>query len=172
MLCRCLAARTSTQFMLWYSQAGTPEVIATGSYDPAQKSYRLELTQSVPPTPGQPVKQPMQIPLALGLVGPDGKDLPLTLGGRPRASSAASSTDRGRETIVFTDVADAAGALAQSRLLGTGQAHHQSFGADDLHFLLRTTRIRSTAGRRCSTLAMRILVDRATGAPSNGDGRA
>src|SRR5437764_3761718 len=35
------------QFMLWYSQAGTPEVMATGSYDAHARTYRLELTQTV-----------------------------------------------------------------------------------------------------------------------------
>jgi aminopeptidase N len=48
---QCFADVSSTdltQFMLWYSQAGTPEVVATGSYDARVKSYRLELAQSVP----------------------------------------------------------------------------------------------------------------------------
>src|SRR6476659_8029776 len=54
-----------TQFMRWYSQAGTPEVTAHGSYDPQAQTFRLELTQTVPPIPGQPVKEPMVIPLAL-----------------------------------------------------------------------------------------------------------
>src|SRR3984893_18347622 len=66
-----------SQFMLWYSQAGTPEVVATGGYDARAKTYRLEVAQTVPPTPGQPVKEPMVIPLAIGLVGRDGHDLPL-----------------------------------------------------------------------------------------------
>src|SRR4029450_6912880 len=48
-----------TQFMLWYAQAGTPEVVAAGSYDADAKTYRLDLTQTVPPTPGQPNKQAM-----------------------------------------------------------------------------------------------------------------
>src|SRR5262247_2749476 len=68
-----------TQFMLWYSQAGTPKVVATGSYDAGAKTYRLKVAQSVPATPGQPKKQPMVIPLALGLVGRDGRGLPLKL---------------------------------------------------------------------------------------------
>src|SRR5205085_1261514 len=55
------------QFMLWYSQAGTPEVIATGSHDARAKTYRLEFAQTLPPTPGQPTKEPMVIPLAVGL---------------------------------------------------------------------------------------------------------
>ena len=48
---QCFADVSSTdltQFMLWYSQAGTPEVVATGSYDARAKSYRLELAQSIP----------------------------------------------------------------------------------------------------------------------------
>src|SRR5262249_46013720 len=40
-----------TQFMRWYSQAGTPEVVATGRYDARAKTYRLDLAQSVPATP-------------------------------------------------------------------------------------------------------------------------
>lgn len=32
----------------------------------------------MPPTPGQPVKEPMFIPIAVGLVDSTGKDMPLT----------------------------------------------------------------------------------------------
>jgi aminopeptidase N len=66
-------------FMRWYSQAGTPEVVVNGLWDADKKTYRLDVAQSVPPTPGQPVKEPMLIPLTIGLVGADGDDLPLTL---------------------------------------------------------------------------------------------
>jgi aminopeptidase N len=73
------------QFMLWYSQAGTPEVVVTTYHDERTKTYRLELAQTVPPTPGQSSKEPMVIPLAVGLVGQDRRDLPLTFshGGSP-----------------------------------------------------------------------------------------
>ncbi|AMV70899.1 aminopeptidase N [Desulfuromonas carbonis] len=74
------------QFRRWYSQAGTPVVAATGSYDAAARSYTLTLRQSCPPTPGQPVKEPFHIPLAVGLLGPDGADLPLRLEGEARAA--------------------------------------------------------------------------------------
>jgi len=67
------------QFMRWYNQAGTPHVTVNGRYSEADQSYTLECKQVVPPTPGQPVKDPMVIPLALGLVGKDGRDLPLRL---------------------------------------------------------------------------------------------
>src|ERR1043166_7318136 len=73
-----------SQFMRWYAQAGTPELAVTGTFDRRSKTFRLDVAQTVPPTPGQPVKEPMTIPLAFGLVGPDGRDLPLALDGGAR----------------------------------------------------------------------------------------
>ena len=64
-----------SQFMLWYSQAGTPEVTATGRYDGDTQTYALTLKQTCPPTPGQDAKNPMHIPVRFGLVGPNGADL-------------------------------------------------------------------------------------------------
>jgi aminopeptidase N len=67
---------TSLQhFMLWYHQSGTPQLTVRRAYDAAARTFRLSVVQSCPPTPGQPTKEPMVIPLALGLVGPDGRDL-------------------------------------------------------------------------------------------------
>ena len=64
-----------SQFKLWYSQAGTPEVAATGHYDEDKRTYTMELSQMVPATPGQPDKKPMHIPVKVGLVGPNGADM-------------------------------------------------------------------------------------------------
>ena len=72
-------ARLLPQFKRWYSQAGTPVVKAEGRYDAVARSYTLTLSQSCPATPGQPQKAPFVIPLRMGLVGPDGRDLPLQL---------------------------------------------------------------------------------------------
>ncbi len=62
------------QFKLWYSQAGTPEINATGTYDESAKTYTLTLEQNIPDTAGQTNKKPMHIPVAVGLVGADGSD--------------------------------------------------------------------------------------------------
>ena len=72
--------RDLKQFRLWYAQSGTPEIAAHGEYDAAKKTYALTLEQSLGPTPGQPTKKPMHIPVRLGLVGRSGS-LPLTLEG-------------------------------------------------------------------------------------------
>jgi aminopeptidase N len=97
--------RDLSQFMLWYSQAGTPEVIASGSYDTKSKSFRLELAQSVPPTPGQPDKSPAVIPLAFGLVGRDGHDLSAGITGQFRQPGIIELTEAA-QTYVFTNLAE------------------------------------------------------------------
>ena len=63
------------QFKLWYSQAGTPEVYAKCAYDEEAKRFTLKLKQTIPDTPGQKNKKPMHIPVALGLLGPNGDDM-------------------------------------------------------------------------------------------------
>src|SRR6202453_4564662 len=97
--------RDFSQFMRWYTQAGTPEVVVTPHYDPRAKTYRLDITQVTPPTPGQPEKAPMVIPLAVGLVGKDGGDLPLTLDGGPLDRDAIEVT-KPSQSFVFTGVAE------------------------------------------------------------------
>lgn len=63
------------QFKLWYSQAGTPKIKVEESFDANKKTYRLKLTQSCAPTPGQPTKKPFHIPLELQLLSPAGKPI-------------------------------------------------------------------------------------------------
>ena len=58
-------------FKVWYGQAGTPKVRARLEHDAGAKTATLHLEQHVDPTPGQPVKQPMPIPLRTALIGRD-----------------------------------------------------------------------------------------------------
>ena len=90
------------QFRRWYDQAGTPVVEASGEYDEASRRYTLTVRQSCPATPGQKIKLPFHIPLALGLVGPDGSDLPLQLEGEAGAvHSAGTSGNPAEKTRVL-----------------------------------------------------------------------
>jgi aminopeptidase N len=98
------------QFKLWYSQSGTPELNVQGRYDAAQRTYELTVEQSCPPTSGQPEKQPFHIPLALGLVGGDGKDMPLQLAGENVAAPSGTRTldmRTRKETFRFVNVPEA-----------------------------------------------------------------
>ncbi|WJY19507.1 aminopeptidase N [Alteriqipengyuania flavescens] len=54
-----------TQFRRWYEQAGTPKVTVESRHEGS--TYTLSLAQEVPPTPGQPDKKPMPIPLKIAL---------------------------------------------------------------------------------------------------------
>ena len=56
-------------FKIWYGQAGTPQVEARLDYDAASESATLLLQQRVAPTPGQPHKKPIPIPLRTALIG-------------------------------------------------------------------------------------------------------
>jgi aminopeptidase N len=58
-----------TLFKIWYGQAGTPKLRARLEHDAAAKTATLHLEQHEDPTPGQPVKQPMPIPLKTALIG-------------------------------------------------------------------------------------------------------
>src|SRR4051812_8331672 len=60
-----------TPFKIWYSQAGTPKVRARLEHDATAKRATLHLEQHEDPTPSQPVKQPMAIPLKTALIGED-----------------------------------------------------------------------------------------------------
>ena len=55
------------QFRRWYEQAGTPRIRARVTHDPAAEAVELVLEQSTPPTPGQPDKHPLAIPLRTAL---------------------------------------------------------------------------------------------------------
>ena len=96
-----------TQFKRWYSQSGTPVVKAHGYYDAEAKRYTLTLSQSCPPTPGQAVKDPFDIPVLMGLVGGQGN---LTFGLNHSASVQRNDTEallrftESEQTFVFEQV--------------------------------------------------------------------
>jgi aminopeptidase N len=70
--------RDLTQFKRWYTEAGTPRLSVAEDWQ--EGTYRLTFRQVNPPTPGQPDKHPKVIPIALGLLNPNGDEvLPTTL---------------------------------------------------------------------------------------------
>jgi aminopeptidase N len=101
--------RDLRQFRLWYAQAGTPVVDAVGHYDAAKKTYTLAVKQNLRPTPGQPEKRPMLIPLRLGLIGQSGRALPLTLEGENATGpeERVLELSEAEQSFVFTGVAEA-----------------------------------------------------------------
>jgi aminopeptidase N len=84
------------QFKRWYSQAGTPHLRASGHHDRDARTYTLTFEQTCAPTPGQTDKQPFVIPVAMGLLGAEGQELP--------ASARTHVLTQASETVVFEDV--------------------------------------------------------------------
>lgn len=103
-----VSGKDLTQFKRWYSQAGTPTVYAEGKYDGKAKTYTLTLRQETKPTPNQPEKLPFVIPLGIGLIGKDGKDMPLQLQGEkePQGTSRVIVLDKDSEVFTFVNVAE------------------------------------------------------------------
>ncbi|MDP9900057.1 aminopeptidase N [Variovorax ginsengisoli] len=89
-------ARLLPQFKRWYAQSGSPRLLAHGSYDAEARSYTLAFEQSCPPTPGQSHKEPFVIPVNVGLLSEDGRELPLQLEGEGQATA-------GTRTLVLTE---------------------------------------------------------------------
>lgn len=96
-----------TQFKRWYEQAGTPELLASGQYDAAAKTYTLNLSQITAPTPGQSVKEPFHIPVAVGLIDAAGRDMPLQLVGedQSRDTTMVLNLTQREEKFTFVNVA-------------------------------------------------------------------
>ena len=77
-----------TQFRRWYSQAGTPHLSVKKQQ--ARDGVTLLIRQSCPDTPGQAAKLPFHIPLKMGLIGKNGKDM---LGGsNPKLNISGNAT--------------------------------------------------------------------------------
>ncbi|POA90230.1 aminopeptidase N [Pseudomonas protegens] len=97
-----------TQFKRWYSQAGTPRLAVSESYDAAAKTYSLTFRQSCPQTPDKVEKLPFVIPVALGLLDSTGADMALRLAGEAAAqgSSRVLSVTEAEQTFTFVDIAE------------------------------------------------------------------
>ena len=98
------------QFERWYDQAGTPTVKARGEWDETHSRYTLTLAQSSPMEAGDREPRPFLVPVRLGLLGADGRDLPVRLAGED--SSAAATTRvlqlcEAEESFVFEGVTSA-----------------------------------------------------------------
>ncbi|RZF26471.1 aminopeptidase N [Paraburkholderia sp. UYCP14C] len=102
--------RDLAQFERWYSQAGTPRVSVRTRYDAAQQRYSVTLRQGygdAVPAARETQKGPLLIPFAIGLIGRDGRDLPLQLDGEAKASESTTRVlefTQTEQTFTFVDV--------------------------------------------------------------------
>ncbi|HZL40905.1 MAG TPA: aminopeptidase N [Pseudolabrys sp.] len=152
------SGRDMAQFMRWYSQAGTPEVTVTGCFDAARKTYTLEAKQAVPPTPGQPTKQPMVIPLKLGLVGKDGRDWPLALSNGDIIERGVLVLSEPAHTFEFSGIGDRP-VLSINRGFSAPIKLNTDLDTDDLDFLAAHDGDAFNRWQALQTTATRLLIN-------------
>ncbi|MPZ44553.1 MAG: aminopeptidase N [Betaproteobacteria bacterium] len=160
------------QFRRWYDQAGTPVVEVEDEFDPASRRYTLTFTQSCPPTPGQPEKQPLHIPLALGLIGPQGKEYPLHLEGEPDGGDTTRvlSLTEARSSYTFVDIPSRPVPSIARGFSAPVNVRH-AYSADDLAHLMAYDSDpfnRWEAGQR---LAANLMLEAVTAVRSGGEPR-
>ncbi|MCF8151792.1 MAG: aminopeptidase N, partial [Sulfuritalea sp.] len=159
-----------TQFRRWYARAGTPRLKASGQYDAAAERYTLTLSQSLAPTAydarlteaGISIEQgPLHIPVALGLVLPDGSDA------LPEKTTVVSLTEA-TQTFVFDNIPATPVASLLRNFSAPVHLDFEQSDAELAHLMAHDSDAcnRWEAGQR---LATRILL---AGIAANGEGTA
>ncbi|WP_150047334.1 aminopeptidase N [Methylomonas rhizoryzae] len=124
-----------SQFRRWYSQAGTPVLTVSQHYDPDKRQLRLDIRQSCPPTPSQPEKLPLHIPVKLGLLNPDGSPAPIVIHGESSEEITLNVTEAA-QIFVFEQL-DACPVVSLLRGFSAPVNLEMPRELDELAFLLR-----------------------------------
>jgi aminopeptidase N len=162
-----VTGRDLSHFAKWYAQAGTPRVTVKGRYDETEQTYRLDFTQVTPPTPGQPTKEPMAIPVALGLVAQDGGPL-LTSSGQVNAEGVFV-LDKAADSLTFESVT-ARPVPSVFRGFSAPVKMSLDLSNEELLVLLRHDTDAFNRWQAAHTVAMRLLVSLSKGiAPPEED---
>jgi aminopeptidase N len=149
------------QFMRWYRQAGTPEVNVTVRHDPAARTCTLEVQQATPPTPGQPVKEPMTIPLAVALLDTNGREMPLVMADGSTPKRGVLTLTKPAETFVFTGLSERP-VPSLNRGFSAPIKLTIERNADDLRFLAARDTDPFNRWQALQTLATGVLIDNVT----------
>jgi aminopeptidase N len=139
-----------SQFRRWYEQAGTPALTAKTDYNITLRRYTVTLRQETPPTPGQPEKLPVVIPVRLGLLARDGAEILATVATMTEAEQSFAFDDIDEEPVL---------SLLRDFSAPVKLTYEQD--ADTLRFLMRYDRDgynRATAARRLAADALAKLL--------------
>jgi aminopeptidase N len=141
-------------FKIWYGQAGTPKVHARLQHDAEAKTATLHLEQHVDPTPGQPIKKPMPIPLRTALIGRDS--------GHEICPERLVVLDQPKQSITFENVTETP-LLSINRNFSAPIIIEADRGADELERLAQADTDPFARYEAMQELMMRALVAGARG---------
>ncbi len=144
------------QFMLWYSQGGTPELTCRLTHSVDKKAAKLTVKQALRPTPGQPKKKPMHIPLRLGFLDGSGNDVPLTLEDGTIIKDGVLHLRKRSESFTFTGLSERP---TPSLLRGFSAPVNLTANLSDrdLEFLIANDSDQFNRWQSAQTLAMKSL---------------
>ncbi|WP_134497692.1 aminopeptidase N [Microvirga pakistanensis] len=161
-----VTGRDLSHFARWYGQSGTPCVSVHGQYDEAAKTYRLDFKQHTLPTPGQPTKDPMVVPVALGLVAQDGQ--PMDAECERVDSRGVFVFDKAEDSIAFTGVASRP-VPSVFRGFSAPVKVSLDLSNEELLILLRHDTDAFNRWQAAQTVAMRMLVSLSTGTQASDE---
>uniref|UniRef100_UPI0025D769C5 aminopeptidase N n=1 Tax=uncultured Hyphomicrobium sp. TaxID=194373 RepID=UPI0025D769C5 len=156
------SGRDLSHFKLWYSQAGTPELVCALSYDKAKKQAELKIEQVLPPTPGETKKRPLHIPVKIGLIGGNGQEIALKRETGEAIEDGVLHVTRRSQTFRFNDVPSQP---VPSILRGFSAPVNLTLNLSDrdLEFLMAHDQDLFNRWQAANTYATRTLVDMVKG---------
>ncbi|CAA6823655.1 MAG: Membrane alanine aminopeptidase N (EC [uncultured Thiotrichaceae bacterium] len=148
-----------SQMQNWYTQAGTPVVNASMTYDADAQTCTLNFTQSCPATPESDDKQPFLIPVEMGLLNADGTEIPLQLEGE-RAAVGTSRMIPLTDTLMSVTFINVAEQPVPSLFRGFSAPIRleYAYSADDLTFLMANDSDAFNRWQAGQELAMQTLL--------------
>jgi aminopeptidase N len=153
------SGRDLEQFKLWYSQAGTPLLTVRTAHDASRNVFRVEIAQSLGATPGQATKLPMTMPIALGLIDPEGGEVALRSADASEAElrSGVFALQGPRRSLEFTEV-ERRPALSFLRGFSAPVRVDDDLSEADLIALLKHDRDSFNRWQALQALAARLLL--------------
>ena len=124
-----------SQFKLWYGQSGTPELIVSQAYDEDAREFSLSISQSCPPTPGQMEKKPFYMPVAIGLLDKQGRDMELQPKSGGQLMDSILILEKDKQEFCFSGV-DEKPALSLLRNFSAPVKVQSDLNEEELAFLM------------------------------------
>jgi aminopeptidase N len=142
----------------WYHQVGTPTCTISCDYDAVDQTVQLKVRQSLPDTEANP----MHMPIAIGLLDADGRDMDLTLRAPDCLGGAADIVEltQSEQTFVFENVATPPVPSLFRRFSAPVHVTY-NYTRDELAFLLANDSDpfnRHEAGQRLAIVEMERLI--------------